>query len=52
MERGRDAGLCPLILYKHFFDKIAGHPTKCYSSFDDLNDMFDAEVSDSVYVCS
>nr|XP_019565387.2 peroxidase skpo-1 [Aedes albopictus] len=44
MERGRDAGLCPLILYKHFFDKIAGHPTKCYSSFDDLNDMFDAEV--------
>ncbi|EAT48446.1 AAEL000507-PA [Aedes aegypti] len=44
LERGRDSGLCPMILYKHYFDKIAGRETKCYNSFDDLADTFDLEV--------
>ncbi|XP_001656955.2 chorion peroxidase [Aedes aegypti] len=44
LERGRDSGLCPLILYKHYFDKISGRPTKCYNSFDDLADIFDEKV--------
>ncbi|XP_065094220.1 heme peroxidase 2-like [Ochlerotatus camptorhynchus] len=46
LERGRDAGLCPLVLYKHYFDKISGNPTKCYESFDDLNDIFQKELVD------
>ncbi|XP_021708476.1 chorion peroxidase [Aedes aegypti] len=44
LERGRDAGLCPLVLYKHYFDRISENPTKCYESFDDLNDIFYEEL--------
>nr|XP_019531687.2 peroxidase skpo-1 [Aedes albopictus] len=46
LERGRDAGLCPLVLYKHYFDRISENPTKCYNSFDDLNDIFYKELID------
>lgn len=44
LQRGRDAGLCPLVLYKQYFDKLSGNPTKCYESFDDLDDIFTKEV--------
>lgn len=44
LERGRDAGLCPLVFYKHYFDKLSGNPTKCYESFDDLEDIFTEKV--------
>ncbi|XP_053691332.1 peroxidase skpo-1-like [Sabethes cyaneus] len=47
LERGRDAGVCPLLSYRHYLDTISNaHPQKCYNSFDDLEDMFDAELVD------
>lgn len=46
LERGRDAGTCPLLSYKHFMEKLNGvKPRKCYNDFDDLADMFDSEVT-------
>lgn len=46
LERGRDAGTCPLLSYKHYMDKLNGIKSrKCYSYFEDLDDMFDPQVS-------
>ncbi|XP_062555614.1 chorion peroxidase-like [Armigeres subalbatus] len=46
LERCRDSGLCPLILYKHYYDKVSKSPTKCYNSFDDLSDIFFEDLID------
>ncbi|XP_062557245.1 peroxidase skpo-1-like [Armigeres subalbatus] len=44
LERGRDAGLCPMLVYKHYFDKVAGRTPKCYNTFDDLSDTFGSDA--------
>ncbi|XP_040157937.1 chorion peroxidase-like [Anopheles arabiensis] len=44
LARNRDSGLCPLVTYKHFIEQIAGEESKCYSTFDDLRDMFSPEL--------
>ncbi|KAL1402860.1 hypothetical protein pipiens_005890 [Culex pipiens pipiens] len=45
LERGRDAGTCPLLSYKHYMDKLNGIKSrKCYSNFEDLDDMFDPQL--------
>ncbi|XP_055604809.1 peroxidase skpo-1-like [Uranotaenia lowii] len=45
LERGRDAGLCPLLSYKHYLDSIIGRNNqKCYRYFDDLTDIFDQNI--------
>ena len=46
LARNRDSGLCPLVTYKHFIEQIAGEESKCYSTFDDLKDMFSPDVSE------
>ncbi|XP_058061754.1 chorion peroxidase-like, partial [Anopheles bellator] len=42
LARNRDSGLCPLLTYKHYIERLVGEEgsSKCYETFEDLKDMF------------
>uniref|UniRef100_A0A182MK61 Uncharacterized protein n=1 Tax=Anopheles culicifacies TaxID=139723 RepID=A0A182MK61_9DIPT len=44
LASNRDAGLCPLVAYKHYIEQLFGDETSCYNTFEDLRDMFSADV--------
>uniref|UniRef100_A0A182M6G4 Uncharacterized protein n=1 Tax=Anopheles culicifacies TaxID=139723 RepID=A0A182M6G4_9DIPT len=44
LARNRDAGLCPLVTYKHFIEQAVGEESNCYNTFEDLGDMFSPEL--------
>ncbi|XP_055549971.1 peroxidase skpo-1-like isoform X2 [Wyeomyia smithii] len=45
LERGRDAGVCSFLSYKHYIDGIRNADSrKCYNSFDDLQDIFEPKL--------
>ncbi|XP_055601754.1 heme peroxidase 2-like [Uranotaenia lowii] len=50
LERGRSAGLCPLLSFLHYQNKITGRKNvpKCYNNFEDLDDMFNQELIDTL----
>ncbi|XP_050079403.1 chorion peroxidase-like [Anopheles maculipalpis] len=44
LARNRDAGLCPLVTFKHFIEQSFGEESQCYNTFDDMSDMFSPEL--------
>ncbi|XP_058448783.1 peroxidase skpo-1-like [Malaya genurostris] len=47
LYRSRNAGICSLLSYSHYFSRLSGAMSKkCYHTFDDLSDMFDSELID------
>uniref|UniRef100_A0A182PE57 Uncharacterized protein n=1 Tax=Anopheles epiroticus TaxID=199890 RepID=A0A182PE57_9DIPT len=44
LARNRDAGLCPLVTYKHHLERLFGEESKCYSTFEELSDIFEPDV--------
>uniref|UniRef100_A0A3F2Z224 Uncharacterized protein n=1 Tax=Anopheles quadriannulatus TaxID=34691 RepID=A0A3F2Z224_ANOQN len=44
LARNRDAGLCPLVTYKHHVEQLFGEEGRCYSTFEDLSDIFAPDV--------
>ncbi|XP_049534138.1 chorion peroxidase-like [Anopheles darlingi] len=46
LARNREAGLCPLLTYKHYIEELFGDndSSKCYSKFEDLEDIFRPEI--------
>ncbi|XP_049276610.1 chorion peroxidase-like [Anopheles funestus] len=44
LARSRDSGLCPLVTYKHYIEKLFGDDPNCYETFEDLSDMFSPDV--------
>ncbi|XP_055608799.1 heme peroxidase 2-like [Uranotaenia lowii] len=45
LERGRNAGMCPYLPYKHYQDTLTGRAnTNCYQNFEDLSDIFEQDL--------